>query len=118
MIRAVQLSSLLLGAHSSMLNASVKNGLELEVQPNNGGMERGEMVTDHIVEANERETVCLPSPTPLPAGQPYTLSWSRRGKEIFRWVVIVISFDANSQTQFGFLYPISTTHQQNLNAPL
>lgn len=84
MIRAVQLISLVLGAHSSMLNASVKNRLELEVQPNNGGMERGEMVTDQIVEVNEQETVRLPSPTPLPAGQPYTLSWSRRGKEIFR----------------------------------
>ena len=66
---------------AAVLSASVKKMLDVEVQPNKGGKN---MVIDHIVEVEEGETVFLPSPAPLPAGQPSSLSWSRRGKEIFR----------------------------------
>ena len=67
---------------SLVLSASVKKMLEVEEQPKKRSTE-SDLVIDHIVEVEEGETVFLPSPARLP-DQPDSLSWSRRGKEIFR----------------------------------
>ena len=69
---------------SAVLSASMKKMLDVEVQPNKRSLDDNKMVVDHIVEVEEGETVFLPSPSPLPPGKPYSVSWSRRGKEIFR----------------------------------
>ena len=82
MICAFQLMLVVLP--SAVLSASVKKMLEVEVQPNKRSLDDNKMVVDHIVEVEEGETVFLPSPSPLPPGKPNSVSWSRRGKEIFR----------------------------------
>ena len=82
MTRAFQLVLVVLP--SVVLSASVKKMLEVEVHTNKRSLDDKEMVVEHIVEVEEGETVFLPPPTPLPPGKPDFVSWSRRGKEIFR----------------------------------
>ena len=66
---------------SFVMSASVKKMLDVET--NKRSVEDNKMVIDRIVEVEEGETVFLPSPNPLP-GEPDSVSWSRRGKEICR----------------------------------
>ena len=79
MISAFQLVFLVLP--SLVMSASVKKMLNVET--NKRSVEENKMVIDHIVEVKEGETAFLPSPTTLP-GQPDSVSWTRRGKEISR----------------------------------
>ena len=53
----------------------------VEVEPPKEG---GKDVIDHVVEVNEGEPVLLQAATFPLSGQLESMSWSRRGREIFR----------------------------------
>ena len=63
----------------SVRSVSVKRRLEVE-PPKEGGKE----VIDHVVEVDEGESVLLQAATYPLSGQLQSMSWSRRGREIFR----------------------------------
>ena len=63
----------------SVKSVSVKRRLEVE-PPKEGGKD----VIDHVVEVNEGEPVLLQAATFPLSGQLESMSWSRRGREIFR----------------------------------
>ena len=65
---------------SSVRSVSVKRML-VEVEPPKEG---GKDVIDHVVEVNEGEPVLLQAATYPLSGQLESMSWSRRGREIFR----------------------------------
>ena len=67
----------------SVRSVSVKRRLEVE-PPKEGGKE----VIDHVVEVDEGEPVLLQAATYPPSGQLLSMSWSRRGREIFRCCVL------------------------------
>ena len=67
----------------SVRSVSVKRRLEVE-PPKEGGKE----VIDHVVEVDEGESVFLQAATFPLSGQLLSMSWSRRGKEIFRCCVL------------------------------
>ena len=97
----------------SVTSASVKKMLKVEEEATKRSTEGKNMVIDQIVVADEGETVFLPSPSPLP-GQPYALSWSRRGKEIFRWVIRQTPSDVNSSTHAGLVLTIKIIFSTSL----
>ena len=67
----------------SVRSVSVKRILEVEA-PKEGGKE----VIDHVVEVDEGESVLLQAATYPLSGQLESMSWSRRGREIFRCCVL------------------------------
>ena len=69
----------------SVRSVSVKRRLEVE-PPKEGGKE----VIDHVVEVDEGEPVLLQAATFPLSGQLESMSWSRRGREIFRCCVLRI----------------------------
>ena len=69
---------------SSVRSVSVKRML-VEVEPPKEG---GKDVIDHVVEVNEGEPVLLQAATFPLSGQLESMSWSRRGREIFRCCVL------------------------------
>ena len=71
----------------SVRSVSVKRILEVE-PPKEGGKE----VIDHVVEVDEGEPVLLQAATYPPSGQLLSMSWSRRGREIFRCCVLIRTF--------------------------
>ena len=72
----------------SVRSVSVKRILEVE-PPKEGGKE----VIDHVVEVDEGESVLLQAANIPLSGQLESMSWSRRGREIFRcWVLRIFSF--------------------------
>ena len=73
----------------SVRSVSVKRRL-VEVEPPKKG---GKEVIDHVVEVDEGESALLQAATFPISGQLESMSWSRRGKEIFRcWVLRTFSF--------------------------
>ena len=64
----------------SVRSVSVKRML-VEVEPPKEG---GKEVIDHVVEVDEEESVLLQAATYPLFGQLESMSWSRRGREIFR----------------------------------
>ena len=64
----------------SVRSVSVKRMLVEEEPPKEGGKE----VIDHVVEVDEGESVLLQAATYPLFGQLESMSWSRRGREIFR----------------------------------
>ena len=67
----------------SVRSVSVKSRLEVE-PPKEGGKE----VIDHLVEVDEGESVLLQAANIPLSGQLESMSWSRRGREIFRCCVL------------------------------
>ena len=67
----------------SVRSVSVKRRLEVE-PPKEGGKE----VIDPVVEVDEGESVLLQAATYPLSGQLESMSWSRRGREIFRCSVL------------------------------
>ena len=65
---------------SSVRSVSVKRML-VEVEPPKEG---GNEVIDHVVEVDEGESALLQAATYPLSGQLESMSWSRRGREIFR----------------------------------
>ena len=73
----------------SVKSVSVKRRL-VEVEPPKKG---GKEVIDHVVEVDEGESALLQAATFPLSGQLQSMSWSRRGREIFRcWVLRTFSF--------------------------
>ena len=69
----------------SVRSVSVKRILEVEP-----AKEGGKEVIDHVVEVDEGESVLLQAATYPLSGQLESMSWSRRGREIFRCCVLRI----------------------------
>ena len=68
----------------SVKSVSVKRML-VEVEPLKEG---GKEVIDHVVEVDEGESVLLQAATFPLSGQLESMSWNRRGREIFRCCVL------------------------------
>ena len=69
----------------SVRSVSVKRILEVEPP-----MEGGKEAIDHVVEVDEGESVLLQAANIPLSGQLESMSWSRRGREIFRCCVLRI----------------------------